>query len=78
MTTAPTRTAQEFYDDTVAVAWRLAQCLHGPGATAEDALVAAYRELLADPAALQHPRARTHLLALLTEHARAPLPLRAG
>ncbi|WP_395656287.1 hypothetical protein [Nocardioides sp.] len=72
------RTAQQFYDDTAATAWRLARCLHRSPADAEDALARAYAELLAEPGALEHPRARTHLLALLTEHARAALPLRAG
>ncbi|WP_395695710.1 hypothetical protein [Nocardioides sp.] len=71
----------EFYDATAPVAWRLARCLHETAEEAQEAVVRAYHELLADPAALQHPRARTHLLALLTQHARAPLaplPLRAG
>ncbi|MCB8958666.1 MAG: hypothetical protein H6529_19585 [Nocardioides sp.] len=75
---AAPRTTQQFYDETAPVAWRLARCLHASLPDAEEALVHAYRELLADPSALSHPRARTRLLALLTEHARATLPLRAG
>lgn len=36
---------EEFYDATIADAWRLACCLHGAGERAEDAVVTAFVEV---------------------------------
>ena len=61
-------TAEELYDGTVHLGWRLARCLHGDDARAADALVEAYADV-----ARRRPRdlrqAQVRLLAVLCQRA---------